>query len=61
MQLGKKITVIIWKAGNVSNKTVALTYIFWKLNAIMKAKYYAALHKVIPIRNEPRLCAFKKE
>lgn len=57
----KKSTVIIWKAGNMSNKTMALTYKFWKLNAIMKARYYAALDKVIPIRNEPRLCAFEKE
>ena len=59
--------VIIWKADNVSNKTMALTNRFWKLNNIMKARYYAALDKVIPIRNEPRLCvcvggllAFKK-
>ena len=61
------MTVIIWKADNVSNKTMALTNRFWKLNNIMKARYYAALDKVIPIRNEPRLCvcgggllAFKK-
>lgn len=40
----------------MSNKTMALTYRFWKLNAIMKARYYAALDKVIPIRNEPKLC-----
>lgn len=46
---------------------MALPYRFWKLNAIMKARYYAALDKVIPIRNEPKLCvcvggllAFKK-
>lgn len=52
----KKLTVIIWKADNVSNKTMALTNRFWKLNNIMKARYYAALDKVIPIRNEPRLC-----
>lgn len=42
----------------MSNKTMALTYRFWKLNAIMKARYYAALDKVIPIRNEPKLCVW---
>lgn len=48
--------MIIRKADNVSNKTMALTNRFWKLNNVMKARYYAALDKVIPIRNEPRLC-----
>lgn len=59
MQLGKKnnnnpSTVIIWKAGNVSNRTVALTYKVWKVNVIMRVRYYAALDVILPARNELR-------
>ena len=58
MQLGKKkknpSTVIIWKAGNVSNRTVALTYKVWKVNVIMRVRYYAALDIMLPARNELR-------
>lgn len=70
MQLGKKkkkttSTVIIWKAGNVSNRTVALTYKVQKVNVIMRVRYYAALDIMLPARNELRekkknLLVFKK-
>lgn len=59
MQLGKKknnnpSAVIIWKAGNVSNRTVALTYKVWKVNVVMRVRYYAALDIILPARNELR-------